>query len=43
MTLDAQRRAVSKELEGEDSPFQAAIDDAKDKFIDLVRGAWAVA
>jgi hypothetical protein len=36
LALDAQRRTSARELEIKDSPFQGAIDDAKDKFIDLV-------
>lgn len=36
LALDASRRNSARELEVADSPFQGAIDDAKDKFIDLV-------
>ncbi len=36
LALDASRRNAARELEAADSPFQGAIDDAKDKFIDLV-------
>jgi len=42
LALDASRRTAARELQSEDSPFQGAIDDAKDKFIDLVRARCAL-